>query len=61
MALIQPVLGKSPQFGKDCFIAENATIVGDVVMGDECSVWFNTVVRGDVNYIKIGNLSLIHI
>ena len=55
MALIQPVLGKSPQFGKDCFIAENATIVGDVVMGDECSVWFNTVVRGDVNYIKIGN------
>jgi carbonic anhydrase/acetyltransferase-like protein (isoleucine patch superfamily) len=55
MALIKPVNGISPQFGKDCFIAENATVVGDVVMGDECSVWFNAVVRGDVNYIRMGN------
>ncbi|MEI6087175.1 MAG: gamma carbonic anhydrase family protein [Bacteroidota bacterium] len=55
MALILPVQGKSPAFGKDCFVAPNATIVGDVVMGDECSVWFNAVIRGDVNYIKIGN------
>ena len=44
-----------PQWGNDCFIAENSTLVGDVVMGDNCSVWFNAVVRGDVNFIKIGN------
>lgn len=55
MALILPVQGKSPEFGNDCFVAPNATIVGDVVMGDECSVWFNAVIRGDVNYIKIGD------
>jgi len=55
MPLILPVKGKSPVWGKDCFIADNATVVGDVEMGDNCSVWFNTVVRGDVNYIKIGN------
>src|ERR1700753_3762302 len=55
MAVILPVEGKSPQFGNNCFIAPNATIVGDVVMGDECSVWFNAVVRGDVNSIRIGN------
>ncbi len=55
MATILPVLGKSPQFGDNCFVAPNATIVGDVVMGNECSVWFNAVVRGDVHYIKIGN------
>ncbi len=55
MALILPVQGKSPEFGNDCFVAPNATIVGDVVMGDACSVWFNAVIRGDVNYIKIGN------
>ena len=55
MAIILPVLGKHPQFGKDCFVAPNATIVGDVVMGDECSVWFNAVIRGDVHYIKMGN------
>jgi len=53
--LIKSVLGKKPQFGKDCYFSENATLVGDVVMGDNCSVWFNAVVRGDVNYIKIGN------
>ena len=55
MATILPVLGKHPQFGSNCFIAPNATIVGDVAMGDECSVWFNAVIRGDVNFIKIGN------
>lgn len=55
MPVILPVKDKSPVFGEDCFIAENATIVGDVVMGNNCSVWFNAVVRGDVNYIKIGN------
>ena len=55
MALVLPVLGKSPVWGNKCFIADNATIVGDVIMGDYCSVWFNAVIRGDVNYIKIGN------
>ncbi|CAN5262984.1 gamma carbonic anhydrase family protein [soil metagenome] len=55
MPVILPVKDKSPVWGTDCFIAENATIVGDVVMGDNCSVWFNTVIRGDVHYIKIGN------
>jgi carbonic anhydrase/acetyltransferase-like protein (isoleucine patch superfamily) len=55
MALILPVLGKSPSWGDNCFIAQNATIVGDVIMGENCSVWFNAVVRGDVNYIRIGN------
>lgn len=55
MAIIKKVNGKSPQFGKNIFIAENATIVGEVIMGDDCSVWFNAVIRGDVNYIHIGN------
>lgn len=55
MALIIPVLGKAPQFGKDCFIAPNATIIGDVEAGDGCSFWFNAVVRGDVHFIKLGN------
>jgi carbonic anhydrase/acetyltransferase-like protein (isoleucine patch superfamily) len=55
MALILPVNNLSPKFGNNCFIAPNATIVGDVIMGNDCSVWFNTVIRGDVNYIKIGN------
>lgn len=55
MALIKSVNGVHPSFGKNCFIAENATIVGDVTMGDDCSVWFQAVVRGDVHYIKIGN------
>ncbi len=53
--IIKPVNGKSPQIASDCFIAENATIVGDVEMGAECSVWFNAVIRGDVNYIKMGS------
>jgi carbonic anhydrase/acetyltransferase-like protein (isoleucine patch superfamily) len=55
MPVILPVKGIQPEFGKDCFIAPNATIVGDVTMGDGCSVWFNAVVRGDVNSIRIGN------
>ncbi|MCB0430245.1 MAG: gamma carbonic anhydrase family protein [Flavobacteriales bacterium] len=55
MALIKPVEGKEPQFGNNCYLADNATIVGDVVMGDDCSVWFNAVVRGDVHWIRIGN------
>lgn len=55
MPIILPVKGKSPVIPEDCFIAENATIVGDVVMGEQCSVWFNAVIRGDVHYIKIGN------
>lgn len=55
MALIKAVNGIGPQFGTDCYLAENATVVGDVIMGDQCSVWFNTVVRGDVNSIRIGN------
>lgn len=55
MPLVLPVKDKSPVWGKDCFIAENCTIVGDVIMGDNCSVWFNAVIRGDVHYIKIGN------
>jgi carbonic anhydrase/acetyltransferase-like protein (isoleucine patch superfamily) len=57
MPVILPVKGKSPSWEDDCFIAENATIVGDVIMGNNCSVWFNAVIRGDVNYIKIGNNS----
>jgi carbonic anhydrase/acetyltransferase-like protein (isoleucine patch superfamily) len=55
MALVIPLNGKSPKFGINCFLAENATVVGDVEMGDNCSVWFNAVLRGDVHYIKIGN------
>ena len=55
MALIKTVNGKSPIMGKGCFLAENATLIGDVVMGESCSVWFSAVVRGDVNYIKMGD------
>jgi carbonic anhydrase/acetyltransferase-like protein (isoleucine patch superfamily) len=55
MPLILPVRGISPIMGNDCYIAENATIVGEVTMGDQCSVWFNAVIRGDVHYIKMGN------
>ncbi len=55
MALILPVKGIQPQFGNNCWLAPNATVVGDVQMGDDCTVWFNAVVRGDVHYIKIGN------
>ncbi|HEU4606627.1 MAG TPA: gamma carbonic anhydrase family protein, partial [Chitinophagaceae bacterium] len=55
MALIMPVEGKKPQYGSNCFLAPNATLVGDIIMGDDCSVWFNAVVRGDVNSIRMGN------
>jgi carbonic anhydrase/acetyltransferase-like protein (isoleucine patch superfamily) len=55
MATILTVQGKDPQFGENCFIAPNATIAGDVTMGNECSIWFNAVLRGDVHYIKMGN------
>jgi len=55
MALIKSVNGFTPQFGERCFLAENATIVGDVIFGNDCSVWFSAVVRGDVHYIRIGN------
>ena len=53
--MIKSVKGKSPQIGKDCYIAENATIVGEVSMGNQCSIWFNAVLRGDVHYIKMGD------
>ena len=55
MALIKSVRGFTPIIGKDCFLADNASIIGDVVIGDECSIWFSTVIRGDVNSIRIGN------
>jgi carbonic anhydrase/acetyltransferase-like protein (isoleucine patch superfamily) len=55
MPIIKPVNGKSPQIPDNCYIAENATIVGDVIMGNQCSVWFSAVIRGDVHYIKMGN------
>jgi len=55
MPLILPVKDIYPQIGENCFIAENATIVGDVILGEACSVWFNAVIRGDVNSIWIGN------
>ena len=55
MAFIQTVRGIAPQIGEDCFLAVNATIVGDVVLGKGCSIWFNSVLRGDVNSIRIGN------
>ncbi|WP_437919414.1 gamma carbonic anhydrase family protein [Sphingobacterium sp. LRF_L2] len=57
MAIILPVKGITPKFGKSVFIAENATVVGDVVIGDHCSIWFSAVVRGDVNYIRVGNFT----
>ena len=55
MAYILPVNGIEPRFGEDCFIAPNATIVGNVVTGQQCSFWFNAVVRGDVNSIRMGD------
>lgn len=55
MALIKPVRGISPQFGTGCYLADNATVVGEVIMGDYCSVWFNAVVRGDVHSITMGD------
>ena len=55
MPIIKSVNGKEPNIPLDCYVAENATIVGDVSLGENCSVWFNAVIRGDVHYIKIGN------
>jgi carbonic anhydrase/acetyltransferase-like protein (isoleucine patch superfamily) len=55
MAIIRSVRGFEPKFGNDCFFAENAVIIGDVIMGDTCSVWYSAVLRGDVNSIRIGN------
>lgn len=55
MAIIRTLNGFTPIFGINCFIADNAVVVGDVIMGDDCSLWFNAVVRGDVHYIRIGN------
>ena len=55
MALIKSVKGVAPKWGENCYIAENATIIGNVKMGNDCSIWFNAVVRGDVNKISIGN------
>lgn len=55
MCLIKEVRGKKPKYGSDCYFAETAVIIGDVEMGDACSVWFNAVVRGDVHFIKMGN------
>ena len=53
--IIKELNGKSPVFGKDCFFAENSVVVGEVSMGDQCSIWYNAVIRGDVHFIKIGN------
>lgn len=55
MALIKDVNGKTPKVPKSCYLAENSTLVGDVVMGDKCSVWFNAIIRGDVNSIRLGD------
>jgi len=55
MKIIKAVNGNHPQIPDDCFVAENATIVGEVSMGSECSVWYNAVIRGDVHFIKMGN------
>ena len=55
MPIILPVKDVFPKMGNNCFIAPNATVVGDVIMGEECSVWFNAVIRGDVNCIRMGN------
>ncbi len=55
MSIIKTVRGFTPEYGKDCFFADNAAIIGDVIMGDACSVWFGAVLRGDVNSIRIGN------
>jgi len=55
MALLKSVRGKTPQLGPNCYLADNATVIGDVVMGESCSVWFQAVVRGDVHYIRMGD------
>ena len=55
LALIKTLLGKTPKTGENCFLAETATLIGDVTVGNNCSIWYNAVLRGDVHYIKIGN------
>ena len=55
MAIIRELNGHTPTFGKNCFLADNAAIIGDVVVGDDCSIWFGAVLRGDVNSIRVGN------
>lgn len=55
MALIIPLNTKTPQIGKNCFLAQTATLIGDVSLGEGCSIWFNAVLRGDVHYVKLGN------
>ena len=55
MVIIRELNGIKPKYGKDCFFAENSVVVGEVIMGDQCSIWYNAVIRGDVNYIKLGN------
>ncbi len=55
MALIKSLNGKNPQIGENCFLAETATLIGDVEIGNNCSIWYNAVLRGDVHYIKVGN------
>ncbi len=55
MALIKSVRGFTPEIGENCFLADNATIIGDVKIENDCSIWFSTVLRGDVNSIRIGN------
>ena len=61
MALIKSVRGFTPQIGENCYLADNATIIGDVIMGHDCSIWFNAVLRGDVNAIRIGTVSYTHL
>jgi len=55
MVILRELNGIKPKYGKDCFFAENSVIVGEVTMGDQCSIWYNAVIRGDVHYIKMGN------
>jgi gamma-carbonic anhydrase len=55
MAFIIPLKDKNPQIGQECFLAENAAIIGDVIIGENCSIWYSAVIRGDVHYIRIGN------
>lgn len=55
MGIIKTLKGITPKFGKNCYVAEGACVIGDVTMGNDCSVWFNAVLRGDVHFIKIGN------
>ncbi len=55
MAIIKSVRGFTPVIGKDCFLADNAVVVGDVIMGNDCSIWFGSVLRGDVNSIRLGD------